>query len=146
MKDLGALILDDYVHNGPRTLRHALAHHPDTIYLIPILASRIDKEFPMASMIFREEFAAQLAHAPVVAQDANEVGHPAHYTQGGIECIDAMEASMSAEEFRGYLKGCMFKYLWRYRVKGHPVQDLQKLGWYRDRLEATCARTTKSSD
>jgi len=61
------------------------------------------------------------------------VNHPAHYTQGGIECIDAIEASMSPEEFRGYLKGCNMKYLWRYRLKG-GVEDLRKAQWYLNRL------------
>ena len=61
------------------------------------------------------------------------VNHPAHYTQGGIECIDAIEASMSPEEFRGYLKGCNMKYLWRYQLKG-GVEDLRKAQWYLNRL------------
>ena len=63
----------------------------------------------------------------------DNVNHPAHYTQGGIECIDAIEASMSPEEFRGYLKGCQMKYLWRYRMKG-GLEDLQKARWYLDKL------------
>lgn len=33
------------------------------------------------------------------------VNHPAHYTSGGIECIEAIKASMTPEEFRGYCKG-----------------------------------------
>ena len=61
------------------------------------------------------------------------VNHPAHYTQGAVECIDALEASMTPEEFRGYLKGCQMKYLWRYRMKG-GLEDLQKARWYLDKL------------
>ena len=61
------------------------------------------------------------------------VNHPAHYTQGGIECIAAIEASMTPEEFRGYLKGCQMKYMWRYQLKG-GVEDLRKARWYLDRL------------
>lgn len=63
----------------------------------------------------------------------DKVNHPAHYTQGSIECIAAIEASMTEEEFRGYLKGCQIKYLWRYRLKG-GVEDLKKSRWYLDRL------------
>ena len=48
----------------------------------------------------------------------DNVNSPAHYTQGGIECIDAIRASMSADEFAGFLKGNAIKYLWRYRHKG----------------------------
>ena len=42
------------------------------------------------------------------------VNNPSHYTQGGIECIDAIKASMSDEEYAGFLKGNALKYLWRY--------------------------------
>ena len=62
------------------------------------------------------------------------VNHPKHYTSGGIECIDAIKASMTAEEFKGYLKGCALKYMWRYRLKGKPVEDLEKAMWYIDLL------------
>ena len=65
--------------------------------------------------------------------DIDLVNHPSHYASGGIECIDAIEASMSAEEFQGYCKGNLIKYVWRYRNKG-GVQDLQKANWYLDRL------------
>ena len=58
------------------------------------------------------------------------VTHPAHYTQGDVECIDAIRASMTEEEFKGFLKGSAMKYLWRYRMKGNPVQDLEKSNWY----------------
>lgn len=64
----------------------------------------------------------------------NAVDHPSHYTSGGIECIEAIEASMSAEEFRGYLKGNVVKYLWRYRLKGREKEDLMKARWYLERL------------
>lgn len=64
----------------------------------------------------------------------DSVNHPAHYTSGGIECIDAIESSMSHAEFEGYLKGNVFKYLWRYRNKNAPVEDLKKAQWYHNKL------------
>lgn len=64
----------------------------------------------------------------------DQVNHPNHYTSGGIECIDAIRASMSPDEFRGLLKGNVIKYVWRYRLKGKPVQDLEKAAWYLSRL------------
>jgi len=64
----------------------------------------------------------------------DNVNHPSHYTNGGIECIDAIKASMSPYEFRGYLKGNAIKYLWRYRLKGHAKEDLKKAQWYLNRL------------
>lgn len=63
------------------------------------------------------------------------VYHPPHYTEGAIECIDAIEASMTPEAFKGFLKGNAMKYLWRYEKKGNANQDLQKAIWYLTKLE-----------
>lgn len=63
----------------------------------------------------------------------DEINHPAHYTQGGIECIDAIEAALTPEEFRGYLKGNCLKYIWRERLKGGN-QSIEKAEWYIRRL------------
>jgi hypothetical protein len=61
------------------------------------------------------------------------VNKPSHYSSGGIECIDAIQESMSDVAFKGYLKGNVQKYIWRYETKGTPLVDLQKaqvyLGW-----------------
>jgi len=62
------------------------------------------------------------------------VNNPPHYNQYGIECIDAIRASMSNLEFCGYLKGNAQKYLWRYRYKGKLAQDLEKAQWYLAKL------------
>ena len=59
----------------------------------------------------------------------DNVNHPAHYTQGGIECIEAIRASMTHEAFKGYLKGNVIKYMWRYEHKG-GLESLQKAQWY----------------
>lgn len=64
----------------------------------------------------------------------DDVEHPAHYTSGEIECIDAMRAALSHEEFVGYLRANVMKYIWRYDHKGAPVQDLRKAEWYLRRL------------
>ena len=62
------------------------------------------------------------------------VNSPAHYNTGNIECIDAIEESMSSIAFKGYLKGNCMKYLWRYDYKGKQVEDLKKAQWYLQRL------------
>ena len=59
---------------------------------------------------------------------------PRHYNTGNIECIDAIEESMSSVAFKGYLKGNCMKYLWRYDYKGKQVEDLKKAGWYLNKL------------
>jgi hypothetical protein len=64
------------------------------------------------------------------------VNSPQHYASGAIECIEAIEASMSSEAFKGFLKGNVQKYVWRYEGKG-GVESLQKAQWYLNRLIAT---------
>ena len=79
--------------------------------------------------------AAKLYHpSDVVPEPVCPVENPAHYNTGAIEAIEGIEASMSPEEFKGYLKGNMMKYAWRYDYKGKQVEDLQKAGWYLNRL------------
>jgi hypothetical protein len=68
---------------------------------------------------------------PVIQEDL--VNHPSHYTDGAIECIEGIEAQQTLEEFRGYLKGNIAKYLWRERHKG-GLESLKKAQWYLDRL------------
>ena len=65
------------------------------------------------------------------AHDA--VNKPAHYNTGGIECIEAMEAMLSTEEFIGYLRGNGLKYRWRFRYK-NGIEDLRKAEWYDKKL------------
>ena len=61
------------------------------------------------------------------------VNHPPHYNNGGIECINAIQAAMTKEAFQGYLKGNVIKYMWRYEAKG-GTQDLDKANWYLTKL------------
>ena len=63
----------------------------------------------------------------------DNVNHPEHYTQGGIECIDAIEAALTPEEFRGYCKGNALKYIWRERMKGGD-ESIAKAEWYLDKV------------
>lgn len=65
----------------------------------------------------------------------DNVNSPAHYRQGGIECIGAIKASMSQHGFRDYLKGNVMKYIWRYEHKGKAVEDIEKAIWYLNRLK-----------
>jgi len=69
-------------------------------------------------------------------EDVDVVNKPRHYNTGNIECIEAIEESMSSVAFKGYLKGNCMKYLWRYDYKGKQVEDLEKAGWYLRRLTA----------
>lgn len=61
------------------------------------------------------------------------VNHPSHYTNGDIECIDAIKSALTPEEFRGYCKGSTLAYVWRERHKGGD-QDIHKANWFLNRL------------
>jgi hypothetical protein len=61
------------------------------------------------------------------------VERPQHYAFGGIEAIEGIEASMSAEAYRGFCKGNVLKYVWRYESK-NGLEDLEKAKWYLNQL------------
>lgn len=82
-------------------------------------------------------------HVPPLVPDT--VNHPSHYTQGGVECIEAIKASMTDDEYRGYLKGNAIKYIWRYQQKGKPGEDLAKAIWYLDRLKGEVTHDENAS-
>ena len=53
--------------------------------------------------------------------------------QGSLECITAIRAALTPEEFRGFCKGNVIKYAWRERNKGQD-ESLAKARWYIDQL------------
>ena len=54
---------------------------------------------------------------------------------GGIETIDVIEAQLTPEEFRGYLKGNVVKYLTRIGYKDDAGKDVDKMVWYALKLQ-----------
>jgi len=68
-------------------------------------------------------------HNTLTKKDINDVvNHPKHYTAGGIECIDYINACKF-----DYLEGNIVKYVTRYKYK-NGVEDLKKAQFYLDRL------------
>ena len=63
----------------------------------------------------------------------DNVNNPPHYKQGDIECIDAIRAALNDEEWRGYCKGNVIKYVWRERHKGGD-ESIRKANWYLGRM------------
>ena len=76
----------------------------------------------------------KLFHPSDAPQESCPVENPDHYNTGSIEAIEAIRASMPSEQFFGYLKGNVMKYLWRYDYKEKPIEDLRKADWYLNRL------------
>jgi len=62
------------------------------------------------------------------------VNKPPHYTHGGIETIDYMEAKSTPEEFAGHLRLTAIKYLSRAGLKESTLMDLKKAQWYVNEL------------
>lgn len=62
------------------------------------------------------------------------VTHPSHYTQGGIECIDAMVAAFGKEAVAHFCQCNAFKYIWRSELK-NGIQDIDKAMWYLNKYE-----------
>lgn len=68
---------------------------------------------------------------PLVVDNVN---HPKHYTQGGIECIDAIKAATVGKSgIEAVCVANVVKYLWRYEEK-NGVEDVKKARWYLERL------------
>ena len=61
----------------------------------------------------------------------NSVNHPSHYNQGDIECIDAIKAAVTGlPPYESFVIGNAIKYIWRYKYKNNPAEDLNKAIWY----------------
>ena len=79
-----------------------------------------------------EELKAQIKPLGVTLIEADPVNNPAHYTTGGIETIDFIEAKKL-----GYNLGNVVKYITRSGLKGNQLEDLRKAQWYLSREIAT---------
>lgn len=75
------------------------------------------------------------ASVEVVSNEPKEdmVNSPPHYGTGEIECIDYISDFLSRDEYVGYLRGNIAKYLHRWRYK-NGIEDLNKAQWYLQRL------------
>lgn len=70
----------------------------------------------------------------MICQEHNAVDHPVHYTQGGIECIEAIKAATVGKNgIEAVCTANAIKYLWRYEAK-NGIEDVKKARWYIDRL------------
>ena len=64
----------------------------------------------------------------------DNVNSPSHYTQAGIECIDAITAAVSGKGgIEAVCVANVIKYLWRYELK-NGVEDAKKAQWYLNHL------------
>ena len=80
-----------------------------------------------------EEYFRRLQQTPM-ADDKDMVNSPSHYTQGSIECIDAIaQVVKDLDGMEAMCTGNAIKYLWRWKHK-NGVEDLKKAKWYLQRM------------
>lgn len=72
---------------------------------------------------------AALIDRPEEDMKSDPVNHPSHYETNGIECFDAMRASLGDEAVKSFCVCNAFKYIWRYKHK-NGLEDLKKAQWY----------------
>jgi hypothetical protein len=69
---------------------------------------------------------------------SDNVNKPSHYGSGSIECITYIEDFLTDEEYIGYLRGNVAKYLHRFRYK-NGLEDLEKaevyLKWLKEKYK-----------
>lgn len=59
--------------------------------------------------------------------------NPQHYKRLPKETIERIQDNLTEDEFKGYLKGNILKYLDRYENK-NGIEDLKKANWYLNKL------------
>lgn len=80
------------------------------------------------------------------SDENDNVNHPAHYTSGGIECIDGMVAAFGREYVMHYCLCNAFKYIWRCEHKGKRVEDIQKAVWYLNKWQSLAEEEAMSDE
>ena len=71
----------------------------------------------------------------LVDDDEDMVHHPSHYNYKSMECKDIIDIMCEGiNEGQAYKLGCAIKYLYRYPMKGKPIEDLQKAKTYIDMI------------
>ena len=74
------------------------------------------------------------SHLEIDDDGHDMVSHPKHYTQGGIECIDALKAATVGKRvIEAVCVANVVKYLWRYEEK-NGIEDVRKAKLYIERL------------
>ena len=64
----------------------------------------------------------------------DEITKPKHYTQGKVECLDAIDSMLEESSRINFYSTQIVKYIWRLRDKGSPLKDAKKAQFYLDQL------------
>ena len=100
-----------------------------TIPAVPLTTFTTDKSFKALLEEVRikptDKIRMEAPERMTVSATPDLVNNPAHYTTGGIETIDFIEAKKL-----NYNLGNVIKYLTRADYKGNKLEDLRKAQWY----------------
>jgi len=100
-----------------------------TIPAVPLTTLTTDKSFKALLEEVRikptNKIRMEAPERMTVLATPDSVNHPTHYTTGGIETIDFIEAKKL-----NYNLGNVIKYLTRADYKGNKLEDLRKAQWY----------------
>ena len=64
----------------------------------------------------------------------DEITKPKHYTQGKVECLDAIDSMLEESSRIDFYRTQIVKYMWRLRDKGSPLKDAKKAEFFLCRL------------
>lgn len=67
-------------------------------------------------------------------KDKDNVNHPQHYNQNGIECLDVIKAFFGGQVFIDFCLGNALKYIMRCKHKGKYLEDLKKANFYIEQI------------
>ena len=101
-----------------------------------------DKPLSAYERLLKDSLAQARMEQPRIRMQASPsadmVNHPPHYTAGGIETIDFIEAKKL-----GYNLGNVIKYITRSDLKGDKLENLEKAQWYLNREINNLKKVTK---
>jgi hypothetical protein len=101
------------------------AQEPDTTSMLG--ATRVIEEYNS------QELQRAVERLAALGSSEDVIDSPAHYNNGGIECIDYIRQQLGEEGYIAYCEGNMIKYQHRYKYKG-GVEDLKKSCKYQEWL------------
>ena len=101
---------------------------------IPIRTLRMGNVTQGTKMVTQDEDSTPVKIRMQVPKEVDMVNNPPHYTVGGIETIDFIQAKLTVAEYKGFLKGTILAYASRI---GHKdgTDDAGKIGWYAKKLQ-----------
>ena len=75
----------------------------------------------------------------------DKINHPQHYTNGNVECIDAIESATAVlNGIEAVYVANVIKYVWRFKLK-NGNEALLKAKWYLERLIAGSEENAKKA-